>query len=129
MLTSVSGSPFGSGSLPDAVSVDPTGKYAYVDNSGDGTVSDYTIAGNGALVAITGSPFGTGSYSRGVENDPSGRFAYVTNYGSNNVSGYSVDPSTGALTSLSGSPFGAGNGAFGIATCHVRKGKCLPPPL
>jgi DNA-binding beta-propeller fold protein YncE len=41
------------------VAVDPTGKFAYVANSGDGTVSAYSIGFNGALTQLTslGSPF------------------------------------------------------------------------
>ena len=61
-LTAIAGSPFPAGSAPRSVAVDPTGKFAYVANSGslssdDRNVSGYTInATTGALTAIAGSP-------------------------------------------------------------------------
>ena len=49
------------------MAVDPTGKFAYVANSGFDNVSGYTInATTGALTAIAGSPFPAGSFPRSV---------------------------------------------------------------
>jgi 6-phosphogluconolactonase (cycloisomerase 2 family) len=60
-LTPVSGSPFTAGVQPESVTVDLTGKFAYVANQG-GTVSAYSIdASSGALSAISGSPFPAGT--------------------------------------------------------------------
>ena len=54
-------SPFAAGLQPSAVAIDPTGIFAYVANSGDGTISAYSIdPQSGALSAIVGSPFATG---------------------------------------------------------------------
>src|SRR6202011_1547651 len=102
------GSPFAAGSGPFSVAVDPSGKFAYVVNEGDNTVSGYTInATTGALTPIAGSPFaGTaGTYPQPVAVDPSGKFAYVANSSSTTVSGYTINATTGALTPVAGSPF------------------------
>ena len=62
------------------MTVDPSGRFAYVANHGDDTVSAYTInSSTGALRAISGSPFAAGNHPDSVTVDPSGRFAYVAN--------------------------------------------------
>jgi 6-phosphogluconolactonase (cycloisomerase 2 family) len=88
-----------SGTQPRSVAVDPSGKFAYVTNSGSNNVSMYTINPiNGALkpIGVGTVPAGTSPVSVAV--DPSGKFAYVTNSGSNDISMYSIDTVTGALT-------------------------------
>ena len=82
-------------------------QFAYVTNSGDNTVSSYTINPvTGAWIA--GSPFPAGAQPNSVAVDPSGKFACVANIGGN-VSGYTIKPVTGALTAIAGSPFSAGD--------------------
>jgi 6-phosphogluconolactonase len=134
-LTQVEGSPFEADDRPDAVAIDPSGKFAYVANFGGGDVSAYSVnARSGALTQATGSPFGAGSGPHGVAVDPMGKFVYVTNgyytdgsYG--NVSAYAINAQSGALTQVLGSPFQAGALPYAIATCRVKAGKCIPPPL
>ena len=117
-LTPIAGSPFpadaGPSSGPSAMAVDPSGKFAYVANTGLGTVSGYTIdSSTGALTSIAGSPFAGGPFELGLRSmtvDPSGKFAYVANNAnSDNVLGYMINPSTGALTPITGSPFIVGS--------------------
>jgi 6-phosphogluconolactonase (cycloisomerase 2 family) len=73
---------------------------AYVVNSTDATISQYTIGLDGALTSL-GTPIGTGGTSPNVVTvDPTGRFAYVTNFGSNTVARFSIDAATGALSFL-----------------------------
>ena len=61
VLTAMAGSPFGTGTNPVAVTVDPTGKFAYVANNASNTISAYTIdAASGALTAVAGSPMAAG---------------------------------------------------------------------
>lgn len=80
------------------MAIDPTGRFAYVANSGSGTVSAYTInALTGALsnqttVAAGGNP-------ESVTVDASGKFAYAVNRGTSDVSIYSINQATGVLTS------------------------------
>ena len=65
-------------------------QFAYVANSGDNTVSAYSIGANGALTPVPGSPFAAGSEPVSVAVDPTGKFAYVANPSGNNVSAYSI---------------------------------------
>ena len=41
------------GTFPRSVTVDPSGRYAYVANFGSANVSQYTIGADGSLTAIT----------------------------------------------------------------------------
>jgi YVTN family beta-propeller protein len=85
---------------PSSLAVDPTGKFAYVTNSGSNDVSMYTInATTGALTSIGTIAAGTGPASVAVDH-PTGQFAYVANSGSNDVSMYTINATTGALTSI-----------------------------
>lgn len=114
-LRAVAGSPFPAGSAPLSVTVDSSGRFAYVVNycnssCAAGTVSAYTINGStGALTAVAGSPFATGNGPRSLSVDPSGQFAYVTNSEADSVTAYAISRSTGALTAVAGSPFAAGS--------------------
>jgi 6-phosphogluconolactonase len=117
-LTPVAGTPFAGGTSPTFITIDPSGKFAYVAGPGDGTVSAYTInPTTGALTAVAGSPFAAGTEPSVVELDPSGKFAYVADSASNDVSAYpleaySIDAASGALAAVPGSPFVAG--IFGV---------------
>ncbi len=88
--------------FPASVAVDPSGKFAYVTNSGSNDVSMYTLnATTGALTSI--GTIATGTDPVAVAVDPSGRFAYVVNenYGSaGSASMYAINATTGALTSV-----------------------------
>jgi 6-phosphogluconolactonase (cycloisomerase 2 family) len=85
-------------------------QFAYVANTGDNTVSAYTVdASTGALAAI-GAPAVAGaspSATFGVEYSGK-RLLYVANEHSNDISAFAVDAITGALTAVPGSPFAAG---------------------
>ena len=108
---------FPTGANPLAVVVDATGKFAYVANSGDGTVSGYAINPNGDVSAISGSPFFSGTTPTAIASEPTGSFLYVTNSGSGNVSAFAINPTSGALSTVPGSPFNAGNNpvALGVS--------------
>ena len=90
---------------PFSVTVDPTGKFAYVTNSGSNDVSMYTInATTGALTSIGTIAAGTNPGS--VTVDPTGKFAYVTNFNDSDVSMYAINGATGALTPIGTIPTG-----------------------
>jgi 6-phosphogluconolactonase (cycloisomerase 2 family) len=122
-LTTV-GTPYAVGSagfgLPMAISIEPTGRFLYVTDYNDATVSEFSIdATNGQLQAV-GTPVGTGTAPVDVKIEPSGHFAYVANYFDNTINEYSIDPTTGVLVlvpSGSGIPTGAGptSGPISIA--------------
>jgi 6-phosphogluconolactonase len=102
------------GNAPSSVTVDPTGKFAYVANSSSGDVSAYNInTSTGALTQIDcgggagcNAPFFSKNFMAGnspssVTIDPTGKFAYVANFATTgNVSAYTINPGTGALTQI-----------------------------
>ena len=81
-----------------------TPKFAYVTNSTDKTISEYTItASTGALTAVAGSPLADKNGPLSVAAAPSGAFVYTAN-SNNSISEYTVNATTGALTLVAGSP-------------------------
>jgi len=83
------------------------GRFAFVANSGSGTVSSYSVNGTtGALTAVASVLAGSNPFE--VTVHPSGKFAYVVNLTSSDVSAYTIDATTGALTAIAGSPFATG---------------------
>ncbi len=94
---------------PNAITVDPSGRYVYVADKG---VSVYAInQSTGALTAKT--PVYAGSNPAALAVDPTGRFVYVVNYGSNSVSAFAINQNTGDLSSL-GASVAAGTAPVGI---------------
>lgn len=94
---------FAAGISPSSVTVDPTGKFAYVTNgfngTGGNTVSQYIInPTTGQLTLNSSSAAGTSPWSIAI--DPSGKFAYVANPNSNDISAYTINASSGALTQV-----------------------------
>jgi 6-phosphogluconolactonase len=118
-LTLASGSPTQVRDDPAGVIVDASGKYVYVPNTADSTISAFTLDANGALAPVSGSPFpsgGNGSINGplGIATDNSCKFIYVAN-ASNDVSVFSINSGTGVLTPVGGSPFpDGGNGSSAI---------------
>jgi len=103
--------------FPASVTVNPTGKFAYVANM-TGNVSVFTVdASTCGMTRISGSPFPAGTLPQSATVDPSGNFLYVTNLGDNDISAYRIDNVTGALAPLVGSPFAAGTGPTSL-TVH-----------
>jgi 6-phosphogluconolactonase (cycloisomerase 2 family) len=93
-----------------AVTVDPSGKFAYVANWGEGdtagSVSMYTINATTGALTSTGMINGMcpglcAPWSVAV--DPSGKFVYVANEGGfapTSISMFTINTTTGALTSI-----------------------------
>jgi 6-phosphogluconolactonase (cycloisomerase 2 family) len=116
--------PLAVGVKPESVAVDPSGRFLYVANTGDGTSAPGSVtalsidAGTGQLnpVAIGTYPTGGGlTYSTvAVQVDPSGQFVYVANGDGATVSAFKINQITGALTAI-GSPLATGSGSQGIA--------------
>jgi DNA-binding beta-propeller fold protein YncE len=100
---------FGAGTIPQQVTIDPSGKFALVANAGSNNVSVYAINQiDGRLAEVTGSPFPSGGFSQRVVVDPTGKFVFVPNTGTHTVSVYQLNSTTGFLTPVAGSPFAAG---------------------
>jgi DNA-binding beta-propeller fold protein YncE len=122
------GSNFTVGFVPRGLAIDPTGRFLYVANYGDGTVSALTIGAGGALAAAPGSPYSTGSGAAskplGASVDPTGNYLYVSNNTDNTASGWKINTITGALTPVPGSPYATGTGPYYLLA-HLAP----PPPL
>jgi 6-phosphogluconolactonase len=80
-LTAVTGSPFAAGSQPYGVQLDSTGKYAYVANRGDGTISGYSIGTNASLSPLTGSPYSSGSQVTSLGEDKTQTYILASAFG------------------------------------------------
>ena len=100
--------PLLAGTNPLSVTVDPSGKFAYVANLNSDNVSGYTINATTGAQRRRRLAVPRGNQSSSVTVDPSGKFAYVANTGTNNVSAYTINASTGALSAVAGSPCLAG---------------------
>ncbi len=114
-LLAVPGSPFTADQIPFAVTVDPTGGFAYVANFRSSTISVFKIDQcSGSLWASAQSVPTGGASPLALALDPQGRFLYVDNTASNNVSAFAVG-SNGTLTAVPGSPFPSGQFTGGVA--------------
>jgi 6-phosphogluconolactonase (cycloisomerase 2 family) len=134
-LTAVPGSPFrvaelgaSSGTGPAGVAVTPDGKFLYVSNQFDGTVTSFSVNASGVLTRGLVVPVGTAP--SGLAITPNGGFLYVAN--SSTVSGFAIcnqivtscnDPTApdGVLTALTGSPFSSGLGPVSIVAAPSGK--------
>ena len=65
-LTSISGSPFATQTLPLSISVTRSGKYAYVANYNSNSVSGVKVQSNGTLTPLSPSSFSVGTNPQGV---------------------------------------------------------------
>ena len=131
-LTSVPGSPFPtavplspSGTGPAALAVTPDGKFLYVANQFDNTVTEFSVDASGVLTRHPAIPVGTAPSAAAIT--PDGGFLYVANSGSSNVSAFAVcnqvltscsvpTSPDGSLTPVSNSPFSVGLDPVSITT-------------
>ncbi len=139
-LTEVAGSPFrvaslsaSSGPGPAAVAVTPDGKFLYVANQFDGTVTGFSVDASGVLTRLTpGATATVGTAPSGMGITPDGGFLYVANSGSSDVSAFAVcnqvvtscsvpTSPDGTLTPVAGSPFSAGLGPTSIVAAPSGK--------
>ncbi len=94
-LTALAGSPFPSGNGAYTVTLDSTGRYAYVANRTDGTISGYAI-GVGTLTALPGSPYAGGSTVSSLIFDRTGKYLFAGALGgSPDLTMYGFDAITG----------------------------------
>ena len=110
------------------MTVDPTGKFAYVASNGSDNIYGYAIdPESGALRSLPASPFAdTGSGPANVVVDPTGKFAYVANSFAppghfSHVAAYTIDATRGTLTPVVGSPYTAGFLSYGAAVDFASK--------
>jgi 6-phosphogluconolactonase (cycloisomerase 2 family) len=137
-LTEVAGSRFrvadvsaSSGPGPAAIAVTPDGKFLYVANQFDGTVTGFSVdTTSGALTR--GSTISVGTAPSGMDITPDGGFLYVANSGSSNVSAFAIcnqvvtscsvpTSPDGSITPVAGSPFSAGLGPAAMVAAPSGK--------
>lgn len=108
------------GTAPDFVTVDPSGKYVYVANFSSNDVSQYTVGANGSLTPMTTATVVAGTGPVSITIDPSGKYAYVVNQTSATVSQYSIG-TTGALTPMTAATVAAGSAPRFVAVAPSGK--------
>jgi 6-phosphogluconolactonase (cycloisomerase 2 family) len=92
-----------------------TTAFAFVSNSGSGTVSAFAISSTGAFSAVPGSPFPAGGGTEFMAFDRVHNLLFVSNQSANGLSEFAVNTSTGALTPMAGSPFTTGRRPTAVA--------------
>lgn len=103
---------------PGAMVVDPRGKYLYVVNSADSSVSQFSIASSGRLTPLNPASVQTGKEPLSISVDPGGKFAYVANTdyvagaGRGRVSQYAIGNS-GTLSALNPASIAPGGNPVG----------------
>jgi YVTN family beta-propeller protein len=107
-LTPIAGSPYLTGGTAAAVgTVDPTGKFLFVSNSGSDNIQAFAIDQvTGALTSVPGAPFTTELGPAPLVIDPSGKYLYSVNTDANSVSSFAIDATTGVLTLVNTVPAG-----------------------
>jgi 6-phosphogluconolactonase (cycloisomerase 2 family) len=134
-LAEVAGSPFQaaapaapSGTGPAGIAVTPDGKFLYVANQFDSTVTTFSVNASGVLTQGLTLPVGTAPSAMAIT--PDGGFLYVAN--SSTVSAFAIcnqvvtscgDPTSpdGSLTAVTGSPFSSGLGPVSIVVSPSGK--------
>jgi 6-phosphogluconolactonase (cycloisomerase 2 family) len=74
------------------------GKFAYVANNGDGTISGYTIDPTSGKLTSVASPYPDGNAPAAVSLAPNGKFAFSASDNGTKVQAFTIDQSSGALT-------------------------------
>jgi len=87
----------GSGSGPGAIAIDPSAKYLYVANFGDGDVGQYAINSDGTLSPLTNATVNSGPQPSGIAIDPTGHYVYVVNKGNATVSQFTIGSDGGLV--------------------------------
>ena len=122
-LTAVTGAPFAVGSGPSSMVIDGTGKYLYVGNKADSTISGFGIGTGGVLTALSGSPFTTGTSVDALARDNSGDYILTANLnGSPDVDLFSFDTTIAGKLDIAGTASTGDTtepaGAVAIALTH-----------
>jgi DNA-binding beta-propeller fold protein YncE len=87
------------------MTIDPSGKFVLVADSGNNNLTPYTIDSAGSLTAGTPVFLGeSNSQPSAIAVDPAGKFVFVGIF-NQRTAGFTLDPNTGSLKSMPGSPF------------------------
>jgi 6-phosphogluconolactonase (cycloisomerase 2 family) len=103
--------PFRTGNEPVAVTIDPRGKFMYVANSLDASITAFTIdltsgTPTGAINPTGSSLNHTNTQPLAIAVDPAlGRYVYTADFLGDSVTGFRLDPTAGTLTGTQSSPY------------------------
>jgi len=137
-LTPASPATVATRAVPTSIAVTPDGRFAYVINYGDFSVSLYSVDSTSGVVApLAAQPVAPGlSYPNQIVMDPLGRFVWIASWqaSSESVRTYAVNSSTGELSfnssigvqhyALAAHP--SGNYVYGIdALSHTISGHSI----
>ncbi|HEY2749325.1 MAG TPA: beta-propeller fold lactonase family protein [Polyangia bacterium] len=111
-LTALATATVDTGSPPQAIAVDPTGRFAYVATN---SVLQYSIGSDGTLTMQTTAIVPGGAAPSSVAVDPTGHFVYVADSGTNAVLQYASDATDGHLTALTPASAPAGTTPVSVA--------------
>jgi 6-phosphogluconolactonase (cycloisomerase 2 family) len=92
-----------------------TTSFAFVTNSGSGTVSAFAVSSTGMLSPVSGGLFPSGAGAEFLAFDSIHKLLFVSNQNDGTVSAFSVNAATGMLTAAPGSPFATGARPTAIA--------------
>jgi 6-phosphogluconolactonase len=115
VLTQLLNSPFGAGnqlSSPNSMSVDASGKFLYVSNTGGGGIVGFAISQSALTLGQLSSIATTATTANpaAIVVDGSLRAVYAVEPGPQ-VEAFTINSSTGALTAQTGSPYSLGASA------------------
>jgi 6-phosphogluconolactonase len=82
---------------PVYVSIDKTGKFAFVSFYNEGSVQVFSLGADGSVGTSVDSE-NTGANAHSIVIDPTNSFVFVPNKGANAISQFALDATTGALT-------------------------------
>ena len=103
--------PFRTGNQPQSIAIDPRGKYLYVANSLDSSVSAYVIdlatgTPSSAVNSIGALINSTDTQPVSIAVDPAlGRFVFTANFLGDSISGFRLDPNAGTLAPTQATPY------------------------
>jgi 6-phosphogluconolactonase (cycloisomerase 2 family) len=99
-LTATSNSPYQAGTMPVAITADPTSSFVYTTDYPNNEIIGYIVQSTEALNFMVNGPFKTGNEPKGITIDPRGTYVYVANSLDATVSSYSITKSTGAPSTV-----------------------------
>src|SRR5699024_1932166 len=90
-------SQYNAGQSPISVAMGPRGRYLYVLNQDDSSISEYLIGTDGTLTQIGTKPVGTATQPMQIIANPHAPYLYVAVHDQQQVWSYRIQPSGGLL--------------------------------